>query len=325
MVRDSYIQALRGLAIGAVVLIHCLPQEFVTVLIRPFLNFSVALFVFLSGYLTSPSKISDSTAFWHKRLMKILPPYVIWSLFYLIARGHTTLGEIILALVTGGASGQLYFLLVYSQLVLLTPWLVSAINKPYLRIGLYAITPVLLGLHICFALFGLELLYLEAFCGTWLIFYLIGLEWKERILPLFESKKNSCAHVFAVWLCCAACQAVSGLIWFGAGNFDMATTQLRLTSMLSSVMFISVMMLVSQHIKSLISSNQLLVSLGDMSFSVYLCHMVPIMVWNRFLLLEYPVLSLLKWTVSLILSIAFVSIAERFLPTRIKGYLGLSS
>lgn len=105
----------------------------------------------------------------------------------------------------------------------------------------------------------------------------------------------------------------------------MATTQLRLTSMLSSVMFISVMMLVSLHIKSLISSNQLLVSLGDMSFSVYLCHMVPIMVWNRFLLLEYPVLSLLKWTVSLILSIAFVSIAERFLPTRIKGYLGLSS
>ena len=257
--------------------------------------------------------------------MKILPPYVIWSLFYLLARGHTAPGEILLALVTGGASGQLYFLLVYSQLVLLTPWLVRAINKPYLRISLYAVTPVLLGFHICFALFGLELFYLEAFCGTWLIFYLIGLEWKERILPLFESKKNSCARVFAVWLCCAACQAVSGLIWFGAGNFDMATTQLRLTSMLSSVMLIAVMMLVSQHIKSVISSNQFLVSLGDMSFSVYLCHMVPIMVWNRFYFLEYPVLSLLKWAVSLILSIAFVSIAERFLPARIKGYLGFSS
>ena len=46
MARDSYIQALRGLAIGAVVLIHCLPQEPVTVLIRPFLNFSVAFLFF---------------------------------------------------------------------------------------------------------------------------------------------------------------------------------------------------------------------------------------------------------------------------------------
>lgn len=51
--KDQYIQALRGLAIAAVVLIHCLPQSSAaSAALRPLLNFSVALFIFLSGYLT---------------------------------------------------------------------------------------------------------------------------------------------------------------------------------------------------------------------------------------------------------------------------------
>lgn len=57
MARDRYFQALRGLAIAAVLLIHCLPQCAATVALRPFLNFSVALFLFLSGLLTDEVKI----------------------------------------------------------------------------------------------------------------------------------------------------------------------------------------------------------------------------------------------------------------------------
>lgn len=57
MARDRYLQALRGLAIAAVVLIHCLPQCPATVALRPFLNFSVALFLSLSGFLTDEDKI----------------------------------------------------------------------------------------------------------------------------------------------------------------------------------------------------------------------------------------------------------------------------
>ena len=36
MAKDRYLQALRGLAISAVVLIHCLPQCAASVAIRPF-------------------------------------------------------------------------------------------------------------------------------------------------------------------------------------------------------------------------------------------------------------------------------------------------
>lgn len=57
MAKDGYIQALRGVAIAAVVLIHCLPDCGASVVARPFLNWSVAMFLFLSGILTSRQKI----------------------------------------------------------------------------------------------------------------------------------------------------------------------------------------------------------------------------------------------------------------------------
>lgn len=63
MARDQYLQALRGLSISAVVLIHCLPQCAATVAIRPFLNFSVALFLFLSGLLTDEQVFNGGGCF----------------------------------------------------------------------------------------------------------------------------------------------------------------------------------------------------------------------------------------------------------------------
>lgn len=63
MAKDRYLQALRGLAISAVVLIHCLPQCAASVAIRPFLNFSVVLFLFLSGVLTDERKFNAGGVF----------------------------------------------------------------------------------------------------------------------------------------------------------------------------------------------------------------------------------------------------------------------
>lgn len=53
MAKDRYLQAVRGVAIAAVVLIHCLPQCDASVALRPFLNWAVAAFLFLSGLLTT--------------------------------------------------------------------------------------------------------------------------------------------------------------------------------------------------------------------------------------------------------------------------------
>ena len=58
MSKDRYLQAVRGVAIAAVVLIHCLPTSDFTVAARPFLNWAVATFFFLSGYLTDEAKVA---------------------------------------------------------------------------------------------------------------------------------------------------------------------------------------------------------------------------------------------------------------------------
>lgn len=53
--KDKKIQILRGIAIIAVVAIHTVRGD-ISIIIRPFINFAVAMFIFLSGYLT---KIED--------------------------------------------------------------------------------------------------------------------------------------------------------------------------------------------------------------------------------------------------------------------------
>ena len=59
MARGPYVHALRSLAIGAVVLIHCLPQSTVSVCLHPFLNWAVAMFLFLSGMLSPESRFAS--------------------------------------------------------------------------------------------------------------------------------------------------------------------------------------------------------------------------------------------------------------------------
>ena len=50
--RNNMIQVFRALSIIAVVMIHTTPPGEWQVIFRPFLNFAVATFLFLSGYLT---------------------------------------------------------------------------------------------------------------------------------------------------------------------------------------------------------------------------------------------------------------------------------
>ena len=128
----------------AVVLIHCLPQEAAAVALRPALNPAVAVFVFLSGYLTPRERVADVGVFLRRRVGKIAAPYVAWTVVYLVARGGAAPLAVLAAFVVGGGSAQLYYLVVYLQLVLLTPWLFRLLERPTLRVALYAVTPLVL-------------------------------------------------------------------------------------------------------------------------------------------------------------------------------------
>lgn len=138
MARDRYLQSIRGLAIACVVCIHCLPQCAASVVLRPFLNWAVAGFLFLSGLLTSESKILRGGL--AKRLHKVLIPYLVWSGIYLVVTQRLTAGGIVKGVLFGTSSAQMYYLLVCAQLVVLTPLLYRVLRSH--RLLVYCVTPV---------------------------------------------------------------------------------------------------------------------------------------------------------------------------------------
>lgn len=320
MSKDIFIQALRGLAIAAVVLIHCLPHHEATIFIRPFLNWGVAMFLFLSGMLSSKSKFTRGGGVVRKRLSKTLAPYVLWSVFYFVALGNGNPLILVKDLVTGAAAAQMYYLLVYAQLVVLTP-LLYRLLKSY-RVILYAVTPAILIVREACAWAGYSIPYLSAFFATWLIYYLLGLEWKRIQTRL--SQVGMARIVIAAALAMAF-QLASAAAWNAYGNFDIATSQLKLTSMASSICIIALLMLASGKARNRLASCRLIVHLGNASFGIYLSHIAVLAVVQK----VFGMLGLVAfgwvfaiWFAVLALSHILVIVSQRVLPQKALSTIG---
>ena len=137
---NTKIQVLRGLAIIAVVMIHTCPSGYAQVWIRPFINWAVPLFLFLSGYLTKMENDNWSSLI-RKRVLKVMIPYLLWTLIYTIPNFTPT--RFLFNLVSAKGAITLYFIFVYVQMVLLTPAF-SKISKPKFGWILFGTVPLLL-------------------------------------------------------------------------------------------------------------------------------------------------------------------------------------
>lgn len=320
MAKDLYIQALRGLAIASVVLIHCLPQCEESVVLRPLLNWSVAMFLFLSGLLTTEEKVARGGVI-RRRLLKIVAPYLVWSAVYLLATRPETILGVLKALLTGGASAQMYYLLVYAQLMALTPLLFRLLRSH--RTLLYSLTPLVLVAWEILAALRIDAPNIGILFPVWLVYYLFGLEWERWRAGL--AGRMPLAAVFAILMLFA--QAAEGFLWNAFGDYNMATTQLRVTNMLSSLAIISVFMLVSNSLKSRLSGSNPVVRLGDFSFGVYLCHMGFVMILKKIASivgLSGILPSFAIWAVVLILSAVLVMVCRIILPKKVLAALGFA-
>lgn len=315
--KDLYIQALRGAAAASVVLIHCLPESPASVALRPFLNWAVAMFLFLSGYLTDEVEIKRGVL--SRRLSKILPPYVAWSAVYVLAFQRDGLLGLLGSLLTGGAAGHMYFLFLYAQLTILTPLIYRALES--CRALVYSVTPVALIAYELATAAGFAFPVLGRLFPFWMLFYVVGLDWKHW-RGAAEGR-----HRVWVWALvgCVCLQIVAGYYWYSFGDYNMATTQIKLSSMVTSLAVIAVTMSVSSGVKSLALSSPL-VPLGDASFGIYLSHMLVLAVVRKALALIAisGLLSVvLAWLLTLGLSYVFCIVASRVLPTNVSRVLGL--
>lgn len=117
----------------AVIIIHTCPSS-MEVWVRPFVNFAVAMFLFLSGYLTVFDRYSSNKQwlrFYWKRSIRVLVPYMIWTFLYTVLSPRNIGTRFLYNIATAGGGANLYYIFVYVQLALFTPLFKIASRSRY--------------------------------------------------------------------------------------------------------------------------------------------------------------------------------------------------
>ena len=251
-----------------------------------------------------------------RRLRKTLPPYVVC---YAVLLRHAGAFGVLRAVLTGGAAAQMYFLFVYAQLVVLTPLIYRGLRR--CPAAVYMVTPLVLVAYEAVVASGISVPHVGRLFPMWMLFYVIGLDrarWKDLVQGKF-------GLLLATLLGCICLQLASGFLWNYCGNYNMATTQLKLSSMATSLAVIALIMALPAHLKAK-AGGSFLGKLGDASFGIFLCHMFAVAALGKVLgLVALPLTAFaaLKWLLAVAASYVFCVLGGRVLPKKFAGWLGL--
>lgn len=248
----------------------------------------------------------------------MLIPYLVWSGIYLVVTQRLTVGGIVKGVLFGASSAQMYYLLVYAQLVVLTPLLYRVLRSH--RLFVYCVTPAFLLVREAAAIVGFALPQVQVLFPAWLLFYVLGLDWGkvERVATR--------RHSLLPWLliACLLLQLAAGYAWLVRGDFNMATTQLKLSSMATSVVVVVLIGLAGQRLRQLLAHSYF-VKLGDLSFGIYLCHILVLSVVTKVLgLVATPLLiaTVVNLAATLVVSACVVAAGAKLLPRKACEALG---
>lgn len=269
--QKSYnIQVLRGVAIIAVVFIHNIPSVYVQIWCRPFLNFCVGLFLFLSGMLS----YADEKIPWD-RIIKVVVPYTIWTFIYVIISNHNDviqfITKFILHFVTGTAAPIMYYIFVYCQFTVLIPVIRKLANSKYKMLG-FLISPIeiismrLIPLIIAYKMNVFMRVIIGNSCLGWFTYFYLGYLIGSEIIHI----NMSSTKIFIIWLCSICLQTLEGYWYYLLGEINCGT-QLKLSAILTGSMF---MLLAFRALDSKVLSNlSFLHLLGDYSFGIFFSHL----------------------------------------------------
>ena len=311
----------RAIAIIAVVMIHTTPAGQWQVFCKPFINFAVATFIFLSGYLTKADN-ENWLKFYIRRITRVLVPYIIWTVIYSIPDIRSSgLSALVKNLLCANATTTLYYIFVYIQFVLLTPLLGKLAKSPYRHLG-WLIAPLSVILFKYIPVFGniqlgkhIELFWNDA-CLGWFTFYYLGLILGNRIIDRQFNIRN-----LAVLYCASLLlQMAEGYLWFTVDPAGCGS-QLKLSSILSSTIFMLIIYCVLSR-SSHEPKRRLLCTIGDYSFGIYLVHMMILKAMEPldfYSVIPYPITSLIVLSVSFI----FCYISSAVLGKKASRWAGL--
>ena len=320
--KNQKVQTLRAIAIIAVVMIHTCPLGKWQVFVRPFINFAVALFLFLSGYLTN-FDTKDWKAFYKKRIIRVIIPYIIWTFLYttvsFIGSGFE-FKKYIINLLSTKATGTLYYIFVYIQFVILTPFLGKLAKSKYNWIG-FIIAPISVLIKYYWLFSGVEPnKYISALwsvcCLGWFTYYYLGLLLGNKIImKKFNIKKLLLLYMFSIII-----QIFEGYAWFNMGELNCGT-QIKLSSFLTSSIFIFISYWYLNN-KQITNNSKILVKIGDYSFGIYISHIMIISILGKFSIYS-QIPFCFNSIIVLFITMICVLIGNKICGEKISKWLGL--
>ncbi len=316
---SNRIQVLRGLAIIAVVFIHNTPGGLAQVWCRPFINFPVGLFLFLSGLLSNAEKWSPK-----KRIIKVIFPYLIWTLVYVVISNYKTPSSLpviyVKNLLTANSAAIMYYIFVYCEFTLLIP-IIDKLSKSKIGWTGFLISPIEIVVMRLFPLIlGYELnkyvaIILHISCLGWFTYFYLGYLIGNKRIEI----NASTLKLVVVWGIAIVLQFLEGYWYFSMGDQNCGT-QIKLSAILTGSLF---MLLSYKYITyENAPSSKFLKMLGDKSFGIYFSHLAVMSVLGKIPFYKTVVIYPFNAIITILVSLVCVIIGGRILG-RFGKYLAL--
>ena len=345
-IRNNCVQAIKGLCIIFVVLIH-LPwgwedPQWLSLLwlsARKVINFAVATFFFLSAYYTPEyNRLSDRNnifQFYKKRIKRLILPYITWSIVYVFLLPIITTGNPsdrwAFYLLTG--YGPLYFLLALTQFTIIAPLIQKYKNNPIANFFFWLVTPAYLVFYYTFNFHnGYEFKPEQFLCFPWFAVYYLGLKLQQH-----DNRQNiaQLTSLFGCMFIALLYSMIEGImIDHYSGIYSFAISQITTGSILYSIVVCLIFHKVFIN-RPEGSKPTILSRIGDYSMGIFLMHIFINWIF-RYLVMHYPINMLISWDnpvqcmfVNIVIWIASVAISFltcKFLSERMPSlnlYLGL--
>lgn len=339
-VRDNYFEFIRGICIICVVLIHC--QNGINykdlrfysfncdywLILRQFINFPVAIFVFMTAYFTNITKVKEKPLdYYISRGKRIVIPFLVWSILYsilsIVKDGFKIdVVKIIEKIIIGEASTPFYYIVVLIQLIIITPLLIKFISNKYLNIMAYLITPIYLLILYVYTYKTKQALPLYAtIFPAWFIFYYLGLNIKMNKSVIRKEDKVVRKDLTKSLLLIVAAlifSIVESYILLNTGaSIGFASSQIKISSFLYSLSIINFILVLKRY--GVNTKKSLVTIIGNYSYGIFFVHCFWLLIVSHgmehilYIHNILPVYELVELPTTVALSILSIIITKKIL------------
>ncbi|MBP3886803.1 MAG: acyltransferase [Cellulosilyticum sp.] len=332
MGKNREIGILRGIAICAVVAIHTFSIATTNVttgiaswmyqIFHNLIQFAVPCFIFISAILLSyplQDKKLDLNKFYIKKVYRIVIPYILWSLFYLVFKiivKQMAVSDLfkwqnwVFWFTLGKAYTHLYYLSIILQLYLFTPLLlalVQGIQKLFKKYDYIAIIVIAIASEAGIYLLNKHVIYQHfKYHSTLMIWYiyliLIGI-WVGFNYERFKAGLKK--YISLIWVLFGINMVVYiGYVVLKVKKISFNTMWYQFNWFTYAMFTILVLLWICLLIKEKNMENPIIHTieiLGDYSFGIYLMHPVITFILRKFIHVTQPLLILVILMVAYVL------------------------